>query len=152
MNWGRLMAFLHRRTHNTTQHLSYSSKGGPPAATTMHVPSIEGSTISPTAVVKQQCSTALNTYSTQRHWGGQQLEHITYTRLWFIVVEGNKKIVIRWGCRFGSPGGCCPSFDRRRADWLKLYIRARAAKISEKERKQREKIGPWAPEHFAPSH
>jgi hypothetical protein len=53
LNWGRLKALLRRRTHNTTPHLSNSSKDGPPAATTVSIPSIEGRTMGPTAVVKQ---------------------------------------------------------------------------------------------------
>jgi hypothetical protein len=155
MIWGRLKAFLHRRTHNTTQHLSYSSEGGPSAATTMRVPSIEGSTIGPTALVDQQRSTALYTYSTQRHWGYWQTEHITYTRLRFIVVGGNKKIVIRSGCRFGSSGSWCspcPSFDRRRAA-DQSYIRAcaRLKLQKKKENNAEKKVDPWVLEHFAPS-
>ena len=49
--WERLEALLHRTTHNTTPHSN--SKGGPPAATTVMKPSIEGGIISPTAVVVQ---------------------------------------------------------------------------------------------------
>jgi hypothetical protein len=80
------------------------------------------------------------------------MEHITYTRLRIIVIEGNKRVLfvkvpVRLVWRLLS--------FLRSKEWQtgqKLQIHTCAATLQKKNENNAKEFGPWAPEHFTPSH